>query len=144
LHKCLLSEALAYNTFVSVTNHHQFNLNRVCFLGTSGHNIDDLGKYSDAKEKLYYMERTINWRRLTPTAPDTLGCYLFTDRDPFVIKDCPHVYFCGNQKKYTSRLHEGSEGQVVRLFYVPSFCEIGSVHTSLLYLFTAEHKAEVA
>ena len=34
-HKCLFSEALTYNTFVSVTNSHQFNLERVFFLGTS-------------------------------------------------------------------------------------------------------------
>lgn len=126
LHKCLFSGASAYNTFVSATNPHQFDLDGVCFLGTSGQNIDDLGKYSDAKEKLDYMERTLKWRHLAPTAPDTLGCYPFTDRDPFVIEDCPHVYFCGNQKKYASRLLEGSEGQAVRLVCIPSFCETGS------------------
>lgn len=43
------------------------------FLGTSGQNIDDLGKYSDAKDKLEFMERTLRWRHLAPTAPNTLG-----------------------------------------------------------------------
>jgi hypothetical protein len=57
LHKCLFSGTSTYNTFVSVTNPHQFDLNEVCFLGTSGQNIDDLGNFSDAKEKLDYMER---------------------------------------------------------------------------------------
>jgi hypothetical protein len=28
-----------------------------------------------------------------------VGCYPFTDKDPFVIEDCPHVYFYGNKKK---------------------------------------------
>eukprot|EP01018_Ginkgo_biloba_P029266 Gb_31965 [translate_table: standard] len=126
LHKCLFSGASAYNTFVSATNPHQFDLDGVSFLGTSGQNIDNLEKYSDAKEKLDFMERTLKWRHLAPTAPDTLGCYPFTDRDPFVIDVCPHVYFCGNQKTYASRLLKGSEGQVVRLVCIPSFFETGT------------------
>lgn len=126
LHKCLFPGASTYNTFVSATNPHQFELDGVSFLGTSGQNIDDLNKYSEAKENIDFMERTLKWRHLAPTAPDTLGCYPFTDRDPFVIEDCPHVYFCGNQKKYESRLIKGSEGQLVRLVCIPSFCETGS------------------
>lgn len=43
------------------------------FLGTSGQNIDDLDKYSEAKDKLQFMERTLRWRHLAPTAPNTLG-----------------------------------------------------------------------
>jgi len=43
------------------------------FLGTSGQNIDDLGKYSEAKSKLDFVERTLRWRHLAPTAPNTLG-----------------------------------------------------------------------
>jgi DNA polymerase delta subunit 2 len=52
----------------------------VCFrfLGTSGQNIDDLKKYSEARDELEFMERTLKWRHLAPTAPNTLGrstCY---------------------------------------------------------------------
>lgn len=43
------------------------------FLGTSGQNIDDLEKYSEAKDKLAFLERTLKWRHLAPTAPNTLG-----------------------------------------------------------------------
>jgi DNA polymerase II small subunit/DNA polymerase delta subunit B len=43
------------------------------FLGTSGQNIDDLYKYSEAKDKLEFMERTLRWRHLAPTAPNSLG-----------------------------------------------------------------------
>lgn len=43
------------------------------FLGTSGQNIDDLEKYSEAKDKLEFVERTLRWRHLAPTAPNTLG-----------------------------------------------------------------------
>lgn len=46
------------------------------FLGTSGQNIDDLEKYSEARDKLEFMERTLKWRHLAPTAPNTLGINL--------------------------------------------------------------------
>jgi hypothetical protein len=45
------------------------------FLGTSGQNVDDLEKYSEAKDKIGFMERTLRWRHLAPTAPNTLGIF---------------------------------------------------------------------
>ncbi|XP_042048391.1 DNA polymerase delta small subunit-like [Salvia splendens] len=45
----------------------------VWFLGTSGQNIDDLAKYSNATSKLKFLERTLGWRHIAPTAPNTLG-----------------------------------------------------------------------
>jgi DNA polymerase delta subunit 2 len=45
-------------------------------LGTSGQNIDDLNKYSHANDQLDFMERTLKWRHIAPTAPDTLGILL--------------------------------------------------------------------
>lgn len=35
------------------------------------------------------------------------GCYPYTDRDPFFIESCPHVYFVGNQDKYDTRVIKG-------------------------------------
>ncbi|XP_058098226.1 DNA polymerase delta small subunit isoform X2 [Magnolia sinica] len=125
LHKCLFPGTSVYNTFMSCTNPHSFELDDVRFLGTSGQNIDDLEKYSDAKDKLDFMERTLRWRHLAPTAPNTLGCYPFSEKDPFLIESCPHVYFIGNQKKYETRLLQGSERQLVRLICIPRFCETG-------------------
>ncbi|XP_059668512.1 DNA polymerase delta small subunit [Cornus florida] len=125
LHRCLFPGSSAYNTFRSCHNPHSFDLDNVRFLGTSGQNIDDLEKYSEAKDKLEFMERTLRWRHLAPTSPNTLGCYPFTDRDPFFIESCPHVYFVGNQDKYETRLIKGSEGQVVRLVCIPRFAETG-------------------
>lgn len=125
LHRCLFPGSSAYNTFRSCPNPHSFELDNVRFLGTSGQNIDDLEKYSEAKDKLEFMERTLRWRHISPTAPNTLGCYPFTDRDPFFIESCPHVYFIGNQDKYATRLIKGSEGQVVRLICIPRFGETG-------------------
>ncbi|GLT77943.1 hypothetical protein SLA2020_494960 [Shorea laevis] len=125
LHRCLFPGSSAYNTFRSCTNPHCFELDNIRFLGTSGQNVDDLEKYSEAKDKIAFMERTLRWRHLAPTAPNTLGCYPFTDRDPFFIESCPHVYFVGNQDKYKTDLIKGSEGQLVRLICIPKFCETG-------------------
>ncbi|XP_073306849.1 DNA polymerase delta small subunit [Primulina huaijiensis] len=125
LHRCLFPGSSAFNTFRSCTNPHSFELDNVRFLGTSGQNIDDLEKYSDAKDRLEFVERTLRWRHLAPTAPNTLGCYPFTDRDPFFIETCPHVYFVGNQDKYQTSLIKGLEGQVVRLICIPRFAETG-------------------
>ena len=38
------------------------------FLGTSGQNTDYLDKYSEAESKLDFVERTLRWRHLAPTA----------------------------------------------------------------------------
>ncbi|GMI63332.1 DNA polymerase delta small subunit [Hibiscus trionum] len=125
LNRCLFPGSATYNTFRSCTNPHCFELDNIRFLGTSGQNIDDLTKYSEAKDRLDFLERTLRWRHLAPTAPNTLGCYPFTDRDPFLIDRCPDVYFVGNQEKYETRLVKGLEGQSVRLIFIPRFCETG-------------------
>ncbi|XP_044462841.1 DNA polymerase delta small subunit [Mangifera indica] len=125
LNRILFPGSAAYNTFRSCTNPHCFEIDNIRFLGTSGQNIDDLQKYSEAKDQLEFMERTLRWRHLAPTAPNTLGCYPFSDRDPFLIESCPHVYFVGNLDKYDTRLLKGSEGQLVRLISVPKFSETG-------------------
>ena len=56
-----------------------------------------------------------------------LGCYPFQEKDPFVIEECPHVFFVGNQPKFDSTVIEGPEGQTVRLIAVPKFKETGEV-----------------
>lgn len=58
------------------------------FLGTSGQNVDDLENYSEAKDKLEFMERTLRWRHLAPTAPNTLGITSY-------IFQCLHLHLLG-------------------------------------------------
>lgn len=43
------------------------------FLGTSGQNIHDFEKYSEGSDKVEFLERTLKWRHIAPTAPNTLG-----------------------------------------------------------------------
>jgi DNA polymerase delta subunit 2 len=55
------------------------------------------------------------------------GSYPFRDSDPFIIRDCPHVYFVGNQPSFGTAVIAGPLGQGVRLIAVPKFSEEGIV-----------------
>jgi DNA polymerase delta subunit 2 len=49
------------------------------------------------------------------------GSYPFQEDEPFVMKECPHLYFVGCQPEFGTRIIEGPHGQMVRLVLVPSF-----------------------
>lgn len=70
------------------------------------------------------LTRTLEFRHMAPTAPDTLGCYPYAEEqeDPFVMRECPHVFFAGNQPRFESTLVEGPHDQRVRAIMVPDFC----------------------
>lgn len=90
-----------------VTNPHEFEVDGISFLGTSGQNIDDIYKYSVEENRLMLLQRVLDWGHLVPTAPDTLTCYPLSDSDPFILKSAPHVFFVGNQPCYSSQLVTG-------------------------------------
>ncbi|KAL2177909.1 DNA polymerase alpha/epsilon subunit B-domain-containing protein [Thermothelomyces heterothallicus CBS 202.75] len=90
-------------------------------LGTSGQNLDDICKYVDNSDRLGMMEAMCRWRCSAPTAPDTLWAYPFQEDEPFVMKECPHLYFVGCQPEFGTKVIEGPQGQMVRLVLVPSF-----------------------
>ncbi|XP_065601093.1 DNA polymerase delta subunit 2 [Cyrtonyx montezumae] len=121
LHRCMLPLSSCYPTLQLVTNPYQADVDGVRFLGTSGQNISDIFKYSSMDDYLEILEWTLLAGHISPTAPDTLGCYPFYNLDPFVLTDCPHVYFCGNAPKFQSKLLTGEDGQRVLLVVVPSF-----------------------
>jgi len=90
-----------------VTNPHEFEVDGVCFLGTSGQNIEDIDRYSIDEDRLRMLEHVLEWGHLAPTAPDTLTAYSFSDKDPFVIESAPHVLFAGNQPSFETKIVEG-------------------------------------
>ncbi len=55
------------------------------------------------------------------------GCYPFQDKDQFVVEECPHVYFVGNQLRFETTVIGGPVGQTVRLIAVPKFKETGEL-----------------
>ena len=74
----------------------------------------------------------MRWRVVAPTAPDTLGCYPYQEKDPFVLSEAPHLYVVGNQPAYATRLCQeqngGAGGQQVqvRAVCVPTFATTGT------------------
>ena len=93
-HRCLLPSTTCYQNLGRVTNPHHFTVDGVSFLGTSGQNIDDIMKYIDHEDRLGAIASTLEWCHSTPTAPDTVPCFPFQDKDPFLVKvsDSPHTH----------------------------------------------------
>jgi DNA polymerase delta subunit 2 len=132
--------------FDSATNPWEGDVDGWRLLGTGGQPVDDIYKYVEGDDRLEMMENMLRWRLVAPTAPDTLckfalppievedtdlenplGCYPFQDKDQFVLEECPHVFFVGNQPKFDTCIIEGPAGQKVRLISVPKFKESGEV-----------------
>ncbi|KAF1950661.1 DNA polymeras-like protein subunit delta-2 [Byssothecium circinans] len=111
----------------SVTNPWDGDVEGWRLLGTGGQTVEDLLKYVEVVEPLDAMEMMLRWRCIAPTAPDTLWCYPFQDDDPLLLRECPHVYFAGNMKKFERRVVEGPKGEKVLLVAVPKFRESGQL-----------------
>ncbi|MCJ1247441.1 hypothetical protein MMC30_004655 [Trapelia coarctata] len=136
IHPAMLPHSRAYAAvpgssepgwFDSSTNPWEGDVDGWRMLGTGGQPIDDVFKYVEGDNRLDMMESLLRWRCGAPTAPDTLWCYPFQEKDPFVIEECPHVYFVGNQPRFESAVIDGPAGQNVTLIAVPIFRETGEV-----------------
>ncbi|CAL8248665.1 unnamed protein product [Merluccius merluccius] len=121
LHRCMFPLSSVYPTLQLVSNPYQADIDGVRFLGTSGQNVSDIHKYTSITNHMDILENTLRLGHLAPTAPDTLGCYPFYEKDPFILEECPHVYFSGNAPSYDSRIITGPEGQRVLLVTIPEF-----------------------
>lgn len=111
----------------TVTNPWEGEIEGWRMLGTGGQNLDDMCKYVPDDDRLGLMEAMCRWRCSAPTAPDTLWAYPFQDDEPFVMKECPHLYFVGCQPEFGTKVIQGPDGQMVRLVAVPSFVATGEV-----------------
>ncbi|CAH0564120.1 unnamed protein product [Brassicogethes aeneus] len=136
MHFCMFPKSIEYKTLNLVPNPYNCSVNNVNILGTSGQPITDILRYSDITDPLIALENCLKWNHLAPTCPDTLGCFPFYENDPFIIEKCPHVFFAGNQEKFSSKMVKGPEGQKVRLISIPEFC--GSFQAVALNLKTLE------
>ncbi|MCJ1373434.1 hypothetical protein MMC20_004662 [Loxospora ochrophaea] len=136
IHPAMLPHSRAYAAlptstepgwFDAVTNPWEGDIDGWRFMGNGGQPINDVFKYVEGDERLDMMENLLRWRCGAPTAPDTLWCYPFQDKDQLIIEECPHVYFVGNQPRFESTTVEGHTGQNVRLIAVPKFKETGEL-----------------
>jgi DNA polymerase delta subunit 2 len=127
MHPSMFKQAHKLSTLNSVSNPYWCEIENITFLGTSGQNIDDIYRYVDSEDRLQMAESCMYWRHMAPSAPDTLWSYPFKDRDPFIIEQCPHVYFVGNQPEFEDNLLLGPDGQQIRVILLPSFAETGTL-----------------
>lgn len=145
LHKALFDEALSpyfeqanVDMFYSLSNPYWFDIEGLQLLATSGQQINDITKYiipyyEEAKElkgdsidhRLDLIEATLKWQNIAPTAPDTLWCYPYSDNDPFILKEWPHVYIIGNQPEFGYRKVELEGAVEVMIISVPEFSMSG-------------------
>uniref|UniRef100_A0A1I8PZ14 DNA polymerase delta subunit 2 n=1 Tax=Stomoxys calcitrans TaxID=35570 RepID=A0A1I8PZ14_STOCA len=126
-HSCMFPRAAKHERFQSVTNPYSCSVDDVLILGTSGQNVRDLQRNTALEKPLDALRSTLQWGHLAPTAPDTLACYPYLNSDPFIIKECPHVYFAGNCDEFATLLHEGTQNQRTRLVCVPNFAKTQSI-----------------
>ncbi|KAI9332986.1 DNA polymerase alpha/epsilon subunit B-domain-containing protein [Obelidium mucronatum] len=123
----LFPTARGFSSLHCVTNPYSASIEGVRLLGNSGQPLNDIYKFVDGEDRLAMAERTLQWASMAPTAPDTLACYPFQDRDPFIIETHPDVYFIGNQPEFGTRLVTGARGEKTRIVLIPSFLETKTI-----------------
>ncbi|CAH0486095.1 unnamed protein product [Peronospora farinosa] len=147
-HPCLFPRSSYFKSFRCVTNPYEAQVGGVQFFGDAGQPLqsilqctlpisdeDEDGNDTMIMDKedreqeraLDCLQRCIEWRHAAPTAPDILACFPMANEDPFIFETCPHVYFSGNQPRFSTRLVKGIQGQKVRLITVPAFCETSTI-----------------
>lgn len=99
-HHGIFPKSSVHRALTSVPNPYQFKIEDRLILGTSGQNIKDVRKFSTQDDPMECLKSTLRWSHLAPTCPDTLPCYPYYDKDPFVISECPHVYFCAQDSTH--------------------------------------------
>lgn len=127
MHRCMFPKSSASENCQGVTNPYDFSLASRRIVGTSGQNVDDIMRYSHIEQPLEALRCCLTWSHVSPTSPDTLPCFPYFQRDPFVLSECPHVFFAGNGNQFATEIHTGSDGQKTCLVVVPMFVKTKSV-----------------
>lgn len=98
-------------------------------LATSGQSVLDMYQYlpTPPSTHLSIACSTLRWRHIAPTAPDTLWCHPFREKDPFVFEETPDLYIVGGMPEFDTELigTGGKMARKCRVVLVPSFSETG-------------------
>ncbi|XP_063975626.1 DNA polymerase delta subunit 2-like [Diachasmimorpha longicaudata] len=123
LHHCIIPESSRFKSLHGGTNPWIGKIGGRIVAGSSGQPVDDIRRVAGLMNfsPLDCLEKTLTWRHFSPTAPDTLPAYPYFNSDPFVMDECPDIYFVGNMEEYSTKLLIGEEGQSVRLISIPKF-----------------------
>ncbi|KAJ2944299.1 hypothetical protein O0L34_g18285 [Tuta absoluta] len=126
-HYCLFPKAIEYKSFNRVSNPYECDIGGFLCLGTAGEPVKDIMRYSKLDNEIEILKRTLQWRHLAPSCPDTVPCTPCVHTDPFTIYNCPAIYFSGNSDQFATEMYEGEDGQRVRLVCIPDFCNTKTV-----------------
>ncbi|XP_067928589.1 DNA polymerase delta subunit 2-like [Watersipora subatra] len=123
LHPCMFADE--NECLESSTNPYECDIAGVRILGHSGQPCNNIKMYSKLENSVDIMKRCLDWAHMAPTAPDTMACYPYTDNDPFIIKNCPHLFFAGNQNTLEGDYYSSGDGKHCLCISVPKFSETG-------------------
>lgn len=127
MHHCMFPKSAQSKNIAGVTNPYECEIAGRVILGTSGQNTADILKFSNIEDPLEALRLSIIWSHISPTSPDTLPCYPYYEYDPFIIEECPHVYFTANTTDFKTDIHEGRGGKRTRLVCVPAFSDTQTI-----------------
>ncbi|KMZ93617.1 DNA polymerase delta small subunit, putative [Plasmodium vivax] len=114
--------ARSYSSFQCVTNPYLFSIDGVNVCCMSGEPVNNIVSYSK-NCPLDALKMIAKSRILSPTSPDTLGCYPFIEKDPFCLPDddkYPHIFVNGNCAQLEVQ-HLHGEKTLPLLACLPSF-----------------------
>ncbi|KAJ1651216.1 DNA polymerase delta small subunit Cdc1, partial [Coemansia sp. RSA 25] len=142
MHAGMFARCAQYSGFRSLSNPALLDVGGCVLLGSSGQNVDDIARYvrppttpapthaptpTSTPSPAALAAESLQWRHIAPSAPDTLWCYPFSGRDPFILPLAPHVYFVGNQERPGEAAARGADGQHTTVVAVPSFAQTHSI-----------------
>lgn len=98
-----------FQSFKGATNPWIGKVAERILIGSSGQPIEDIAKATGTSDifPLEWLERTLLWKHMCPTAPDTLPVHPYSEKDPFIINHCPDIYFVGNTAEFETKLWKG-------------------------------------
>ncbi|MDP2438346.1 MAG: hypothetical protein Q8P67_21580, partial [archaeon] len=127
---CLFPTAARLSTFSPVTNPHRCAVDSREILCESGDVIDGLAECSSVADPLVHLQNLLRWRHILPIAPDVLPCHPFTERDPFLLATCPHIFAVGGSDASRSMLWTNPsdpQERPILLLTVPRFEIAGEI-----------------
>lgn len=109
IYKFLLLLSYRLESFKSTTNPWIGTIEEQIIIGNSGQSINDIIKATGETNisPIEWLEKTLLWRHICPTAPDTLLACPYYENDLFIMKECPNIYFVGNTDKFETKLWKG-------------------------------------
>ncbi|KAG8041225.1 hypothetical protein G9C98_002213 [Cotesia typhae] len=130
-HPSILPLSFRYKSLYAATNPWIGKIGSRILAGSSGQPIEDIMKVANLNDysPIDWLEKTLNWRHFAPTAPDTLAAYPYVETDPFIMDECPDIYFVGNTNEYATKCVVGDQRQTIKLICIPKFSK---THTAVV------------